>query len=258
MTQQVFEKKHHWFLVRGLAREAGHWVDFQARLKRAFPQAEIHCLDLVGSGVHRHETVPLSVGKFLDISRADFLKAKKGSEGPAFVLGMSLGGMVVMEWISRFPDDFQGAVMVNSSAKTFSLPWKRMHPKSLYGIFRASLSRTAEEREKRVLLNVARSEKRRAETLPHWIKVHEERPISRTAAIRQILAASQFDPQVPPRHPKTLVLCGLGDEMVHPSCSVALAKAWEGELRNHPWGGHDLGVDDPDWIVEQLKTWNPL
>lgn len=254
---EVFQKKHHWFLVRGLGRESGHWGDFAERLKKVFPQAEVSFLDLIGAGVHRHETVPFSLSRFSEVSREDFLKARreKPDSGPAFILGMSLGGMLIMDWLGRFPGDFEGVVLVNSSAKKFSTPWQRMHPRALWGIVHAAMAPTAEIRETRVLQVVAESEERRKATLAIWAKVFEERPITTVNAIRQILAASQFHPEIPKNPPKTLVLNALGDRMVHPSCSEKLAKAWNAELRSHPWGGHDLGVDDPDWLIEQLRTW---
>jgi len=43
------------------------------------------------------------------------------------------------------------------------------------------------------------------------------------------------------------------DHFVSSSCSKNLAKSWGCELHIHPWAGHDLPLDDPDWIIEHLR-----
>ena len=40
----------NWLLLRGLARESGHWGDFFSKLQRECPHATINTLDLPGTG----------------------------------------------------------------------------------------------------------------------------------------------------------------------------------------------------------------
>jgi len=42
---------------------------------------------------------------------------------------------------------------------------------------------------------------------------------------------------------------------VAPTCSKTIHKKWNLEIRSHPWGGHDLTLDDPAWVALQLKNW---
>ena len=50
----------NWLLLRGLARESGHWGDFVNQLQVAFPKATINTLDLAGTGQFHHQKSPKS------------------------------------------------------------------------------------------------------------------------------------------------------------------------------------------------------
>jgi predicted alpha/beta hydrolase family esterase len=52
-----------------------------------------------------------------------------------------------------------------------------------------------------------------------------------------------------------LVLASLGDGLVDPACSWRMAKAWGVELRLHASAGHDLPLDDPEWVARQAADW---
>jgi pimeloyl-ACP methyl ester carboxylesterase len=49
-----------------------------------------------------------------------------------------------------------------------------------------------------------------------------------------------------------LLLCSRGDRLVHPDCSRALARRWQCALAEHPDAGHDLALDDADWVVARI------
>jgi pimeloyl-ACP methyl ester carboxylesterase len=73
--------------------------------------------------------------------------------------------------------------------------------------------------------------------------------------MKQLFAASRFE--APPEPPKVplLILNGMGDRFVSPACSLQLSQKWNLELRRHPLAGHDLPLDDPDWILAQIEAW---
>jgi pimeloyl-ACP methyl ester carboxylesterase len=52
-----------------------------------------------------------------------------------------------------------------------------------------------------------------------------------------------------------LLLNSLGDRMVDPGCTQAIARAWQIEPKTHPCAGHDLPLDDPGWVVEAVVDW---
>ena len=55
--------------------------------------------------------------------------------------------------------------------------------------------------------------------------------------------------------PEALLLASRGDRLVHWKCSAALEQRWQWTLKLHPDAGHDLIIDDPDWIIHQLMAW---
>jgi pimeloyl-ACP methyl ester carboxylesterase len=50
-----------------------------------------------------------------------------------------------------------------------------------------------------------------------------------------------------------LLLASRGDALVDPRCSLAIAQRWACEIAMHPWAGHDLPLDDADWVVQQVR-----
>jgi pimeloyl-ACP methyl ester carboxylesterase len=54
-----------------------------------------------------------------------------------------------------------------------------------------------------------------------------------------------------------LVLASLGDRLVSPGCSRRIASRWALPIRLHPTAGHDLPLDDPEWVVQQVLGWRP-
>jgi hypothetical protein len=35
-----------------------------------------------------------------------------------------------------------------------------------------------------------------------------------------------------------------------------LHEKWGWPIERHPWAGHDLPWDDPQWVISQIDTWN--
>jgi hypothetical protein len=38
-------------------------------------------------------------------------------------------------------------------------------------------------------------------------------------------------------------------------CSHAIARGWHCALALHPHAGHDLPLDAPQWVLEQVQQW---
>jgi pimeloyl-[acyl-carrier protein] methyl ester esterase len=71
-------------------------------------------------------------------------------------------------------------------------------------------------------------------------------------AARQLAAASRYlapEKLIIP----TLILASENDKMVSVKCSCRLAKRLKAEIHIHPNAGHDIAVDDPEWLVKQIS-----
>ncbi|MDP2832690.1 MAG: alpha/beta hydrolase [Pseudomonadota bacterium] len=243
-----------WVFLRGLTREARHWGDFPARFRTAFAEAwaegDLLTPDLPGNGQRFMEPSPCSVEAMLEACRHDL--REQGKPPPYHLLALSLGGMVAVAWATRHPEECQAAVLLSTSLRPWNPFYQRLRPGAYPTLLRQLLlSGTA--REQAILeLTSAHAEELR-QVLPNWTAWARECPVSRRNTLRQLLAAARFSAVAKPDVP-LLILAAAGDRMVHPRCSQRLAQAWNADFVLHPSAGHDLPLDDGDWVAREVKT----
>lgn len=242
-----------WVLLRGLAREARHWEDFPGRLAAALGGPAPLTPDLPGAGRRFQEPAPLSVPGLAAAVREEVLGG--GARTPVSLLGLSLGGMVAVAWAQRWPGEVDALVTVNTSLGRYAAPWRRLRPGILGLVARAAGARSAEHRERALLAMIAQNLPDPDCLARRWGEYQRQCPVSLANIARQTLAAARYRGPAQPPPVRGLVLRSLGDRMVSPGCSERLAAAWGWPLASHPWGGHDLPLEDPDWCVEQVAAW---
>jgi pimeloyl-ACP methyl ester carboxylesterase len=243
-----------WVLLRGLTREAGHWGGFTQQLAaRLSADDEVIALDLPGNGALHSRASPASVSAIAAAARQGL--AARGLRPPYMLVAMSLGGMVALEWAHEFADEIAGCVLVNTSLRGYSPFWKRLRPRHYARLCRLLLpGLSVLERESRVLAMTSGDPRRHAGIAAQWAAIAQQRPVSRGNMLRQLAAAAFFSPPSRPGVPM-LLLASAGDGLVSPSCSQRLASCWSLPIRLHPHAGHDLPLDDPDWVVRQIALW---
>lgn len=240
-----------WVLLRGLAREAGHWGRFMQMLRVSVPPGdEVVAIDLPGNGELHRERSPCSVAQMVRAARRQL--ATLGVQPPYRLLALSLGGMVALEWAALHPRELAGVALVNGSFGGLSPVWQRLRPGSwgpLLALLRPGLDACA--REQRVLQLTSNREIDPA-VLEQWTNLAERHPVSRINLLRQLLAAARCRlPAVQPRVPVVLY-ASRTDRLVCAECSRALARTWWLPISLHPDAGHDLPLDAPEWLVERL------
>lgn len=243
-----------WVLVRGLTRESRHWGGFPQLLERRLPVGDVVvAADLPGNGRLWRESSPASVPRLLDALRSQV--AEQGHPPPYVLVAMSLGGMVAMEWAVLAPWELEACVLVNTSAGGVSPFWKRLQPRCYPALLRSLLPGRIAARE-RAVYAMTSARPPDAGVLAAWVEYAESQPVGIGNALRQMVAAARF--RAPPQLPvPALVLVSGGDRLVSPACSRAIARTWKLPLREHPSAGHDLALDDPEWVVEQVARWWP-
>jgi len=244
-----------WILLRGLTREAAHWGRFTADFQQALPDARIHTLDLPGNGEHHRQTSPISVAGMVAACREE--RARQGIETPVYLLAMSLGGMVAAEWARMAPEELAGCVLINTSMRPFNPFLQRLQPHNYPALLRLALGGgSAEAIEQTVLrLTSNRAAHHDEALLQAWAAIRDQRPVSRANALRQLLAAARYSaPRQAPGVP-ILLLSSQNDHLVDSRCSQAIASAWNSPLVTHPAAGHDLPLDNPLWVMEQVRDW---
>jgi len=241
---------NQWVFLRGLGREKRHWGEFPDFFKGQFPNVEIAAVDAPGLGEHSDVSSPISIAGIADYCWHE--ARQKFPKGKIAVFAVSMGGMIAMDWMSRFENEIEAAILVNSSSKDSAVFYRlryQVWPKFLKAVFHAQ----PKEREKLIIDLIMNSEVARENALPIWTKIAQEHPIQPLTFVRQLWAASQFSGLQKKTSTPVLLLNSLGDRFVDPSCSETLHQKYQWQLERHPWGGHDLVWDDPQWVTDYIQ-----
>jgi pimeloyl-ACP methyl ester carboxylesterase len=246
-----------WILLRGLTREARHWSALPAVLRQhgaVRAQDRVALIDLPGNGMFAGTAAPATVGGMLEFVRSRAREMQLAV--PCRILAMSLGGMVGAAWAQRYPAEVERMVLVNTSMRPFSTAAQRMRARAWPDMLWLAWDWDDAARcEARIHRLTCRRVDRRDADLAAWAAIRASAPVSRANALRQLVAAARFRAQSAPPACATLVLSSAADALVDPACSIALARAWAATHHRHPWAGHDLPHDDPDWLAATVARW---
>lgn len=241
----------HWVFLRGLSREQRHWGNFPERCATELGWQITH-LDLPGFGDQHRRLSPRTMSAI-----AADLAARMpwpDTDMPVGILGLSLGAMAALKWVDLQPQSIAALVLINGSAADCPLHW-RLQPGALPPMLSALGRRSIKQQERAILNLVSNRPPAIDAALSDWVQIRQQARLQKRNVFRQLLAASTA------RSPsaaamagigKALVLSSRGDRMVSWRCSERLASKYQWPLALHPDAGHDLSLDDPEWIIRQL------
>lgn len=237
------------FLVRGLARETAHWGEFISQLESQKYVNSVIGLDLLGAGKFHKLAAPLTIEQ-----NAEFLLSQidEKSKNPRVIVSVSLGSMIAIEMAHKCSDLFEKVFVMNTSFSNLSPVYHRLQLNALKQFFMIAKSKGMLAREKEVLTMVSRAREKHDEIAKDWAEIAEKRPMPKANFLRQLAAAARYKLADDPPSAPIVVFNSKGDEMVHPSCSEKLADYWNLPLETHPTAGHDICIDDPDWVIDKL------
>lgn len=246
----------NWLFLRGLTREQRHWGRFKTVFERDLPGTSVYCLDLAGTGTEVSRESPRAVGEMVNDLRSRWLALRSATEGEWGLLAISLGGMCGMEWVSRFENDFSRFVLINSSAGNLDHPLKRLKPEMVAGILKAGLfNKDPWLKEQKILSMTTNQSPEAIHELAHeWAKYAREAPVKKSVAVNQAWAALKFKAPAQLKIP-ALVLSSAKDRFTAPACSQHLAERFSAILKVHPTAGHDLPLDDSEWVAREVREW---
>lgn len=244
----------HWILLRGLTRESRHWGTLPQRWETHGLGRPL-LLDLPGNGIHARTPVPHDVAGMVAALRREARAA--GAAAPYRLVAMSLGAMVAADWARTCPDEIAALVLINTSMRPFSTAAERLRPRNWPALLGMAARWHDRPHCERVIhrLTCERRDTRDAD-IAGWVSIAHSAPVSRGAALRQLLAAARFRIGQADTAPAcaTLILSSAADRLVNPVCSARLAESWGVPHGRHPWAGHDLPHDDPDWLCEAVAS----
>lgn len=241
-------------LLRGLARETGHWLGFPDVLRQEMgADCEVFCVDFPGCGEHYEAPALNAVDAMTDHARQRL--ANQGidlDQEAVYLIGVSMGGMVALDWLARFPNEVAGVVLINSSAGHQPF-WWRLRPRAWFS-FLLALTLPPTRREAWVLRKVSNCVEDYPQFLCQWQLIQQQRPVSRTTILTMLKAAARFQPRII-EGAKGLVLGSSADRLVSVKASQDLARRYGWPLVIHPHAGHDLPLDDAPWIALRIHQW---
>jgi pimeloyl-ACP methyl ester carboxylesterase len=240
------ESRESWLFLRGLTRGAGHWGDFPQILQKELKLSDVFFVDLPGNGEEFKEQSPWAISDYVSFVRERALKKKKSAK--LNVVAISMGAMITVEWMKLFPSEINQAFLINTSASNLSLPHQRFQIRNfVQNLFAAGLSREAK------ILNLSSNNRSRSqEFLPALSAYSKDHPVTFRNAFSQIFAAATYSfPLTPPG--SIVLLASEKDRLVSVECSRAIAEIWKTPLETNQSAGHDLPLDDPQWLVEKIK-----
>jgi pimeloyl-ACP methyl ester carboxylesterase len=243
-------------LLRGLIRDQRCWGDFPSRLAAHAPHLKLHYLDLPGVGTENARECPDSITAIrIDVAKRFHERVAQGKfpKGPWSLMAISMGGMVAIDWVAAEPDLFQNFVVINTSAADVARVFERFRFRHLPEMIYALATGEPERSERLILKIVSNRFQEMDSLLSEQIRWRKERPVSRKTFVRQILSAARFRLPNSRLKPRTVLISSEGDRLVSPLCSARLAERLGVPRISHPWSGHDIPVDDPEWLAQRLR-----
>lgn len=91
-------------------------------------------------------------------------------------------------------------------------------------------------------------------TLAHWLSIQEKHPVNRKTFFNMLAAAARYKPKTydTPTPNGALILSSRADRLVSWRCSETLASSSDWPLLTHNSAGHDIPLDEPQWLCEQI------
>lgn len=244
-------------LIRGLLRETRHWGRFTELLQAAFPGREIIAFDIAGNGPRYQEQSSTSVSAMVEDLKSQLSDYQASTANTTLtdfnadsvdIIAISMGGMIALEWMRKYPNDVHSAILINASLSNYSPFYKRLNWQQYTNVFRYFFASTTEQ-ESLIFAMTTRQSSR--SVVGCWIEWRRAYPVSTSNALRQLYAASRYRFKATPSS-TTLLIGSQKDALVDISCSKSLARAWHIPLFIHPEAGHDLPLDDPSWLLDKV------
>jgi pimeloyl-ACP methyl ester carboxylesterase len=242
-----------WVFLRGLVREQRHWGSFLESFasRHALAPAELCPLDFPGIGTETARAFPASMQQLVaDLRRRTHLGARER----VGIFSMSLGSMCALEWASNFPDEVAGVVLVNTSAADISKIRERLSWVALKAFAQVLKISDPYERESVILSLTSNLHREDSRLATQWAHFAPRKSELVALATKQLWVAARF--RAPPHlDVPALILSSVSDRLASPHCSARLARRYGVENHVHLEAGHDVVLDDPEWVIRQTLDW---
>lgn len=236
-------------LIRGLGRSHRYFEPILPALARRF---QVILMDNRGAG--RSESPP---GPYTSAQMADDVVAVLDAAGvsSAWLLGMSLGGMIALDVVQRHPERVRGLILGSVTARGSGVPVAvPMWPKLLLAISVLLPKRWARRVQAYVTLSDAFVDQADA-VMDRWDAIAADEPFSIRSLWAHLAAIRSHDsvPFLSAIDVPTLVLAGRDDRLVPWRNGVYVADRIPGaELLVLDDCGHNIETERPAWMARRV------
>ena len=242
----------NWIFLRGLARETRHWGKFPQLFAQKFSDTHNYVLEIPGVGKKYNQSAPLDLIRYVDLLREEWNELKQDHQGDWGILAISMGAMIAMTWAKRYPNDFKEGIFINSSAGNLSSIKDRFSVDAMKMVGDLFFKEDYVQREAAILNLTTNKILITDELIKEYAEYSAEFPIKRKNFLSQMFAASRF--KVPEKlRFSPIIINGAKDALASPRCSDILAKHFGVPVFRDEQSGHDLPLDNPEFILEAIE-----
>jgi pimeloyl-ACP methyl ester carboxylesterase len=241
-------RAENFVLIRGLVREARHWGIFPDILHKQFPSTNILTPDIPGNGWLHDITSPKTID-----GMTEALRKQLPVRNQLKLIALSMGGMIAIDWMIRYPEEIHSVVLINTSARPFSPFYHRLRW-AIYLKMMQMIFRSPHKKEADILALTSNRHGYDRELLEFWRQWQQQYPVSTASARNQFCAAAKFYVATKPQQP-ILIVTSKADRLVDCRCSLRLRHSWKTDYAQHDTAGHDLPLDEPVWLADTIGQW---
>ncbi|MCB0272044.1 MAG: alpha/beta hydrolase [Bdellovibrionales bacterium] len=226
-----------------------HWGDFPSVFEKKF-STQVECIDFPGVGEFYQGEGVQSIEAIADHV---FEQMDKRSLKTVNVLAHSLGAMVSSAMLQKEPSRFDQCVWINTSFANLSPWYKRMNIKNISKLTTLFVYFDQPDVREKIIYELTTNMHHDRSLIQAWVEIQKEHPIVKKTVFHQLWAASRYRCESLPQK-NILLLASKKDHFVDVSCIEAIASKFQLPIVFHEEAGHDIPVDDPEWICKQIAS----
>lgn len=157
-------------------------------------------------------------------------------------------------WTELYPNDFQKIILINTSFKGINPLFNRLRPNAILNFINIFLTPQIHKREEKIIKLVSNTADKQQDTIKKWIGIQESNPVSRISFINQIKAGLSFTPSNEKIKIPLKVIASAKDRLCSVESSKKIHQIWGGTYIEHEFAGHDIPMDDPEWLIKEIMN----
>ena len=241
-------------LLRGINSDSRYWLDFPNEFS---DEIKLLIVDLPGTGKNIASKTPLSISDHVNFLRNE-INADDLSRG-LHIIGLSLGGMIAIQWLSMFPNEIKSVTAMSSTGGKIYSSIGRINPvnwfKLTFSIATDKIFRTNSFSKKLVSIvtNIHNNEPRKNWIATKFSNLSMESRVSIFSTCRQIIAASNWSPDFsdsPELGKRVLLLKAKYDRFIPPKAVNRLHNMIPNSVLYEIPSGHQISLSHPDEVIE--------